>query len=41
MNVVWRRVLTAPLELVYRLQPIRDEIAAPGGPRESSPSDEI
>ena len=41
MNVVWRRVLTAPLELVYRLHPIRDEIAAPGGPRESSPSDEI
>jgi hypothetical protein len=41
MNVVSRRVLTVPLELVYRLHPIRDEIAAPGGPRESSPSDEI
>ena len=34
-------VLTALPELVYRLQPIRDEIAAPGGPRESLPSDEI
>ena len=41
MNVVWQTVLTALPELVYRLQPIRDEIAATGGPREISPSDEI
>ncbi|MGA9823563.1 MAG: DUF86 domain-containing protein [Methylocystis sp.] len=41
LRVVWQTVLTALPELVYRLQPIRDEIAAPGGPRESLPSDEI
>jgi hypothetical protein len=41
MNVVWRRVLTAPLELVYRLTAIRGAGAAPGGPCENSPSDEI
>jgi uncharacterized protein with HEPN domain len=41
LDIVRDTVLTALPELVYRLQPIRDEIAAPGGPRESSPSDEI
>ncbi len=41
LDIVWDTVLTALPELVYRLQPIRDEIAAPGGPRESLPSDEI
>ena len=41
LDIVWDTVLTALPELVYRLQPIRDEIAAPGGSRASSPSDEI
>jgi uncharacterized protein with HEPN domain len=41
LDIVWDTVLTALPELVYRLQPIRDEIAATGGPREISPSDEI
>jgi hypothetical protein len=41
MSVVWRTVLTALPELVYRLTAIRGAGAATGGPREISPSDEI
>lgn len=41
LDIVWDTVLTAPPELIYRLQPIRDKIAATGGPCEISSSDEI
>jgi uncharacterized protein with HEPN domain len=41
LRVVWRTVLTAVPELLYRLQPIRDEIPASGEPGERSSSNEI